>query len=115
MERLQAYDWPGNVRELENVIERAVALEPSSVVLLDRIPEKVRDFGARPTTAAPAVAGDDLFPNEGVDFDAKVRSLEKTLLTGAMENAGGVQTRAARLLNMNLRSFRYLLQKYGLR
>jgi DNA-binding protein Fis len=32
-----------------------------------------------------------------------------------MDKAGGVQTKAARLLNMNLRSFRYLLQKYGLR
>jgi two-component system, NtrC family, response regulator PilR len=44
-----------------------------------------------------------------------VASLEKKLLTEAMAKAGGVQTRAAKLLNMNLRSFRYLLQKYGLR
>ncbi len=114
MERLSAYDWPGNVRELENVIERAVALEPSSVVLRDRLPEKVRDFGTRPA-APPAAAGDETFPTEGVDFDEKVATLEKTLLMGAMEKAGGVQTKAARLLNMNLRSFRYLLQKYGLR
>jgi two-component system response regulator PilR (NtrC family) len=114
MERLMAYDWPGNVRELENVIERAVALESSSVVLVDRLPEKVRDFGMKPEGAAPQ-ASDGSFPDEGVDFTEKVSALEKQLLTGAMEKAGGVQTRAARLLNMNLRSFRYLLQKYGLR
>jgi two-component system response regulator PilR (NtrC family) len=114
MERLKAYDWPGNVREVENVIERAVALESSGVILPDRLPEKVRDFGTR--TPAPATAsGRDVFPGEGVDFEKNVAAFEKTLLTGAMEKAGGVQTKAARLLNMNLRSFRYLLQKYGLR
>jgi two-component system response regulator PilR (NtrC family) len=111
MERLQAYDWPGNVRELENVMERAVALETTSVVLLERLPQKVREFG----TAAPVAVSEEVFPEEGVDFGEKVASLERKLLMGAMEKAGGVQTRAARLLNMNLRSFRYLLQKYGLR
>ncbi len=114
MERLQTYDWPGNVRELENVIERAVALEPTGVVLPERLPEKVRDFGTAPL-AVPATASNDVFPDEGVDFGEKVAGLERALLTSAMEKAGGVQTKAARLLNMNLRSFRYLLQKYGLR
>ena len=114
MERLQAYDWPGNVRELENVIERAVALEPTGVVLPERLPEKVREFGTAPL-AVPTTVSKDGFPDEGVDFGERVASLERKLLTGAMEKAGGVQTKAARLLNMNLRSFRYLLQKYGLR
>jgi two-component system response regulator PilR (NtrC family) len=114
MERLQAYDWPGNVRELENVIERGVALEPSGVILPERLPEKVRDFGTAPL-AVPTTVSNDVFPDDGIDFGEKVASLERKLLTGAMDKAGGVQTKAARLLNMNLRSFRYLLQKYGLR
>ncbi len=114
MERLQAYDWPGNVRELENVIERAVALETSGVVLKERLPEKVRDFGTT-SVSVPQNAPSDAFPDEGIDFNEKIASLERKLLTGAMDKAGGVQTKAARLLNMNLRSFRYLLQKYGLR
>jgi transcriptional regulator with GAF, ATPase, and Fis domain len=84
------------------------------VVLPERLPEKVREFGTAPL-AVPTTVSKDGFPDEGVDFGEKVASLEKELLTGAMEKAGGVQTKAARLLNMNLRSFRYLLQKYGLR
>ena len=35
VDALAAQPWPGNVRELENIIERAVALEPSSSVLPD--------------------------------------------------------------------------------
>jgi two-component system response regulator PilR (NtrC family) len=114
MELLSVYDWPGNVRELENVIERAVALETAGVILPERLPEKIREFGEA-APAAAATSSSEVFPDEGVDFSEKVASLERELLTGAMEKAGGVQTKAARLLNMNLRSFRYLLQKYGLR
>ncbi|MGH9336542.1 MAG: sigma-54-dependent transcriptional regulator [Vicinamibacteria bacterium] len=114
MERLTAYDWPGNVRELENVLERAVALESASVILPERLPDKLREFGQAPLPSA-ADSSEDCFPEDGVDFSERVSSLERQLLNSAMDKAGGVQTRAAKLLNMNLRSFRYLLQKYGLR
>ena len=112
IERLSAYDWPGNVRELENVIERAVALEMTNVILLERLPDKLRD--AAPSVPASATTA-QRFPDEGVDFAEQVSDLEKQLLSSAMKHAGGVQTKAAKLLHMNLRSFRYLLQKYNLR
>jgi len=35
MELLVRYEWPGNIRELENVMERAVALEPTPTILAD--------------------------------------------------------------------------------
>src|SRR5512132_2070276 len=41
MGALQAYSWPGNVRELENVVDRAVALAPGSVVELTDLPDKL--------------------------------------------------------------------------
>jgi two-component system response regulator PilR (NtrC family) len=117
MEHLIAYDWPGNVRELMNVIERAVALETATVVLPERLPDKIREFGRvdSPSFPPPSDASSSVVPDEGIDFGERVASLERDLLRAAMEKAGGVQTKAARLLHMNLRSFRYLLQKYGLR
>ncbi|HSF16730.1 MAG TPA: sigma-54 dependent transcriptional regulator [Vicinamibacteria bacterium] len=114
LELLCAYDWPGNVRELENVLERAVALERTSIIMPERLPEKIRHPGGGrgPADAAPVSS---VFPEEGLDFGEKVASLEKELLSSAMERASGVQTKAAKLLKMNLRSFRYLLSKYNLR
>ena len=114
IEMLTNYDWPGNVRELENVIERAVALEVTSVILPERLPEKLRDFGKVPAGGAPA-SEDEEFPEEGIDFADRVANVERQLLSSAMKHAGSVQTKAAKLLRMNLRSFRYLLQKYNLR
>ncbi len=42
-ERLLAYPWPGNVRELRNCIERAIALTRHETLILDDLPEKIRD------------------------------------------------------------------------
>jgi two-component system response regulator PilR (NtrC family) len=115
MAMLAAYDWPGNVRELENVIERAVALETSNVILPERLMDRIRDFGATAPMASKATSEMRHIPDDGIDFSDEVANLEKDLLTSAMKQAGGVQTKAAKLLHMNLRSFRYLLQKYDLR
>ena len=114
MELMTRCDWPGNVRELENVIERGVALETSQVILPERLPEKIREG-----STAASVAGDGgglvELPEEGLDFHDHIGGIERRLLSLALERAGGVQTRAAKFLHMNLRSFRYLLQKYDLR
>jgi two-component system response regulator PilR (NtrC family) len=114
MALLVEYDWPGNVRELENVIERAVALEMSSIVQVERLPEaltKVKERIGR-FENTDFYGG---FPEEGVHFHDHVAAVEKRLLKAALEQGCGVQTRAAKLLHMSLRSFRYLIQKYDLR
>src|SRR6185312_10210262 len=43
-ERLLAYAWPGNVRELQNAIERAVALAQHEQIVVEDLPEKIRDY-----------------------------------------------------------------------
>src|SRR5205807_7484451 len=47
-ERLARYSWPGNVRELRNAIERAVAMAPSSLVGVEDLPERIRDYRGVP-------------------------------------------------------------------
>src|SRR5262249_47845027 len=56
LSRLTSYTWPGNVRELENAMERAVALERTPTVLVESLPEKVRDAVASDTAAPVAAA-----------------------------------------------------------
>ncbi len=40
---LLKYEWPGNVRELENVVEYAVNMEGSDLILFKNLPERVRN------------------------------------------------------------------------
>jgi two-component system response regulator PilR (NtrC family) len=108
MALLEAYEWPGNIRELENVIERAVALEKTAVILPESLPEHI--VRRVPRGAAPAGA----LPEAGFDLEGHVRELEREYIAQALQRANGVQYKAAELLGMSFRSFRYYAKKYNL-
>jgi two-component system response regulator PilR (NtrC family) len=110
MDLLQQHDWPGNIRELENVLERAVALEQTPSILADSLPASVRGDAPR----VPATNVDDL-PEAGFDLEAHVKEIERGYIAEALKKAGGVQVKAAELLGMSFRSFRYYVKKYNLR
>ena len=111
MELLVRHDWPGNIRELENVIERAVALEPTPAILPDSLPPAIRgDMPLRATAGAV-----ESLPESGFDLEAHVKQIERGYIAEALKRAGGVQVKAAELLGMSFRSFRYYVKKYNLR
>jgi two-component system response regulator PilR (NtrC family) len=107
---LRGFDWPGNVRQLENTIERAVALESSADlhVELDAGRSRARAVTTNGLPPAPGVSAD------GIDLTRYVAGIEKSLIESALQQAGGVQTRAAELLKVSYRSFRHLLKKYDI-
>ena len=118
---LQAYGWPGNVRELENVIERAVALEQTPAVLPNSLPRHIQhprndaatappEGGTRPLAALPLP---DL--GEGFDLEARGEDFYRHYIALALERAGGVQVKAAEMLGMSFRSFRYYAKKFNIR
>jgi two-component system response regulator PilR (NtrC family) len=105
-EVLAGYDFPGNVRELENLIERAVALTRVPIIGRDLLPESVmKTREARSTTR---------ITEEGVDLEELVSDYEGSLLREALSLSGGVKKRAAKLLGLSFRSFRYRLEKLGI-
>ena len=109
---LQAYGWPGNIRELENAIERAVALERTPSILVESLPEQVRGAAAAVTSAA---APTENFPDNGFDLEQHVQHIEREYIAEALKRAGGVKVKAAELLGMSFRSFRYYMKKYDLK
>jgi two-component system response regulator PilR (NtrC family) len=112
LSHLRQYPWPGNIRELENAMERAVALEQSPTVLPDSLPEPVREFAAElPAASQPP----DAFPDAGFDLEQHVQHIEREYIAEALRRAGGVKVKAAELLGMSFRSFRYYTKKYNLK
>ncbi len=109
LQLLEAYEWPGNIRELENVIERAVALEKSQAILPESLPEHI----VKRVAKGPAAAG--LLPESGFNLEEHVEGLEKEYIAQALARAGGVQVKAAELLGIPYRSFRYYAKKYNLK
>ena len=108
MELLMDYHWPGNVRELENVIERAVVLSTGNALDIDLLPTSVRQPG---TFSLPAAV---LSANGGVPFKEAVGAYERQLIIKALKSAGGVQKRAAELLQVKPTTLHEMMKRLNI-
>lgn len=90
-ERLLNYDWPGNVRELRNVMERAVALTEFEKLIVDDLPERIRNYRQstfRIDTSNPAEL-------------QTLEAVEQQYIRRVMESVQGNRTEAARILGVD--------------
>lgn len=105
---LLRHDFPGNVRELSNILERAFALASGDVIEADDLP-----MGMSRVSLVPEPPVGNL-PEEGIDLDGALLEFERGLIEQALARTGGVRTKAAALLGVSFRSFRYRLAKLGI-
>ncbi|HEX7295837.1 MAG TPA: sigma-54 dependent transcriptional regulator [Pyrinomonadaceae bacterium] len=112
---LESYSWPGNVRELENAIERAVVIAPGDDVTKECLRPEISDPQSIVTTShdgASNAAVHDIA--RGVNFYEEVRRFEVDLIRRALEQTGGHQSRAARLLGMNATTLNSKIKTYNI-
>ncbi|WP_437887635.1 nif-specific transcriptional activator NifA [Phytobacter sp. V91] len=97
---LMGYSWPGNVRELENCLERSAVMSESGLIDRDVVMFHHQENMPRPKPAAPVK--EDSWLDNSLD--------ERQRLIAALEKAGWVQAKAARLLGMTPRQVAYRIQ-----
>ncbi len=106
-ENFQRYRWPGNVRELRNVLERAVILAGEGTVQASHLMGSLSEDAAG---ASPRRAAD---PNEvTLRVGTTVREAEKALLLRTLDHTGNNKTRAARILDISLKTLHNKLKEY---
>jgi len=96
------YHWPGNVRELENVIERAVVLGNSDVILLEDLPQTLIE--GEPIGNAPLTT-----------ISNAVKESKKHLILKAIDQASGNYTEAAKVLGVHPNHLHRLVRTMNLR
>jgi two-component system, NtrC family, nitrogen regulation response regulator GlnG len=124
LDRLVGYEWPGNVRELENVIQRAMVMAATGVILPEHLP-------IGPVSAAASVAVDatleEIIEHRLLEcvrglreqssanlYDLMVGLVEKPLLRAVLRETEGNQVRAAQLLGINRNTLRKKLREHGI-
>jgi len=102
-ERLLAYAWPGNVRELQNAIERAVAVAQHEQVVVEDLPEKIREY----RRSHVLLAADD--PAELVSMD----EVERRYVMRVLESVGHNKSLATRILGWDRKTLYRRLERWG--
>jgi len=107
MQLLLDYHWPGNVRELENVIERAVVLSSGPLLGVELLAPSVRqpDAVLLPPSSLPA---------SGIVFKDAVAEYERQLVIKALQASGGVQKRAAELLQVKPTTLHEMMKRLNI-
>jgi DNA-binding NtrC family response regulator len=117
---IRDYPWPGNIRELRNCLERATLLNEGTCLTAEML--QISGSGGSPAAeAAPAQALARLreilekgMPEDGVDYEHLVGSVERLLISRAGEKARWNQSQLARYLHLNRDKLRTRLKNHDL-
>lgn len=103
MEKLVNHPWTGNVRELRNIIRRAVLMAKGETIQSINIPDEISGTNRLSSN------------QENLTLDGITQSLEKDFILKAIEEAQGNKSKAAKILNMNERTFYRKLKSLGIK
>lgn len=109
--QLAHYHFPGNVRELENLLERAHTLceqgeiQPEDLKLSEKVPTIPEQTSGPHVDSTPALI---------CNLEEHLETIERQLITQALEETRWNRTAAAQKLGLSFRSMRYRLKKLGL-
>ncbi len=101
-QKLRAYDWPGNVRELQNYIERAVTLTKYEELVIEDLPEKVRQYAS--TDLVISGARPEQMPT--------LAEVERRYVNRVLRSVDGNKTRAAKILGLDRRTLYRRLERF---
>ena len=110
LELLMDYRWPGNVRELENAIERAVVLSSRELLDVDLLPPAVR-AGTNGSASYPPPPSTS---HSHASFWDAVSTYERQLVISALQSSGGVQKRAAEILQIKPTTLHEMMKRLGI-
>jgi two-component system, NtrC family, response regulator HydG len=103
---LQTFQWPGNIRQLENAVQQAVLVSSGPKLLLDHLPQPVREYSPPPLKINGQSSGESLVHNR--------EALERDVIQKALAANGYRRASAALSLKISRVTLYKKMKKYGL-
>jgi two-component system, response regulator FlrC len=109
-DELMSHAWPGNVRELDNVMQRALIMQPGTVISAQHLrldPLQVASQVRLQAAAISTIENDD----EASGLGGEMRQREFEIIIETLKNERGSRKTAAEKLGISPRTLRYKLAK----
>lgn len=105
IDMFRSYGWPGNLREMRNLVERMLVVHGHRPVADPAcLPREIRSPGVDP----------DVPDRWDETLESGVSRTERAMIAHAIRQAGGVKSRAARLLGTTRRILEYRMRRLGM-
>src|SRR5262245_33872096 len=108
------YDWPGNVRELENACERIAQTCTCGAIRIGCLAANLLFAQPNRSAEAPAPAVPPLNHATPISLDGRLRDLESSLITWALEASHGNKSKAGELLQVKRSTLGDRIKRCGL-
>jgi two-component system, NtrC family, response regulator HydG len=106
MDALETFPWPGNIRQMENFIQQAVLVSSGPELLLEHLPQQVRDYRPACLPVATRISGDTLSRNR--------EQAERNIIQRTLVNNGYSRVHTANALGISRVTLYKKMKKYGL-
>jgi len=113
MDLLMRYAWPGNVRELRSAFEYAFVTCQAGSIQPEHLPDTIQPGAPQPAVSTPALVLRPPVVRTTANLD--LREIERQELIEALEQTGGNQTHAARLLGVSRVTIWNRMKRHGIR
>jgi len=98
---LMGHNWEGNLDELESVLESAISCLPPLQINESVLPSRIRYAHLKS------------IPPDGIDLPQIVDDFERHLIATALDQSGGSQTKASKLLGLRVQTLNMKLKRYA--
>ena len=98
---LTGYSWEGNLDELEAALESAINSLPPQQINEAVLPSRIRYAHLKS------------IPPDGIDLSQIVDDFERNLIATALDQSGGSQTKASKLLGLRVQTLNMKLKRYA--
>jgi two-component system response regulator HydG len=106
MDALESFPWPGNLRQMENFIQQAVLVSSGSELLLEHLPQQVREYRPARVLIPARVNGDSLTRNR--------EQVERNIIQRTLVVNGYSRVNTANALGISRVTLYKKMKKYGL-